>query len=154
MEIEVGKKTDCVKKVLIPYSKLRHWSSVKGSMYEIQVKFKNYINENQAKRIIREIPKMLSKYGAKVKYMKIGDNYVNMEVSGSPFEWETVLNELPSIFRTIGLIVSVIAVLLIIQKSAWDIIMLMFGLMLLFGIEDLSKKKESENVKRHKIEVE
>ena len=148
MEIEVGRKTDCVKKVLIPYSKLKHWSSVKGSMYEIQVKFKNYVNENQAKKIISEIPKYLSKYGAKVKYMKIGDNYVNMEVSGSPFEWNVILSELPGVFRTIGLIVSIISVLLIIQKSAWDIIMLMIGLMLLFGFEDISKKT------KHKIEVE
>ncbi|MCD6407335.1 hypothetical protein J7L81_05645 [Candidatus Aerophobetes bacterium] len=158
--LEVGREV-IGNKVLIPRSKLENWESIKGQIYEIQIKTENRISDDVASKIVGIVPKKLyEKFGAKVKYMRIMDNYIIMQIEGSPFSWSSLLPYLSSILTWLGLIVIAIAVLLIIQKAPWEVFLLLIGLILALGAPDIAEAikkhlgvKEEKKIVR-KIEVE
>jgi len=132
VRVGAGSRVIPIKTIPLPVDYLMSAESVPGRMYEIHVVLKNKANEESARKLISILPdEFIRRFNAKVNYVEVNDNYVRIQLTGSPFPWSAVLLFLPQIFMIVGLIVSLIAVFLLITKAPWEAAAAIVGIALM-----------------------
>jgi len=148
------------KRIPLPKDYLVSADSVKGHIYEIVIKTDKKVDDitatEIASRLAYELPK---RFNAELLYFENYDNYIIMDVKGSPFAWSALLTWLPEVLMLVGLAVLTISVFLIISSNPWLAFTTFLGLILIaVGYYLLEKKEEvTEEVKgavRKRIPIE
>ena len=145
------------KRIPLPKDYLISADSVKGHMYEIVVKTDKKVDDITAMEIANklayELPK---KFNAELLYFENYDNYIIMDVKGSPFAWSALLAWLPEILMLFGLTVLAISVFLIVSSNPWLAFATFLGLLsTALGYYLLKKREETvEKAVGRKIPVE
>ena len=134
------------KRIPLPKDYLVSADSVKGHIYEIVIKTDKKVDDitamEIANRLAYELPK---RFNAELLYFENYDNYIIMDVKGSPFAWSALLAWLPEILMLVGLTVLTISVFLVISSNPWLAFAMFFGLMsTAFGYYLLKKREEAE----------
>lgn len=138
MTVSMGRKING-KTVYMPRALLT--DSVPGQQYELQIKTQSIPTDKQ--RTVAELlaEKLSEKFMAKVNYIEVGDNWVVVQLEGSPFAWVLLLAFIPQILAAVGVIVTVIAVFLIFGAAPmWQILMLLLGVGLVITSSFIGKK--------------
>lgn len=98
-------------------------TSVPGKCYHIRIETVGIADEQQvADTLIQEF---LTKFKAEVKYIRIENGVVDIQLEGSPFVWSAVILWLPSIFTLLGITLIGIAVFTVfaaIPGWAWGVL--------------------------------
>jgi len=148
------------KRIPLPKDYLVSADSVKGHIYEIVIKTDKKVDDitatEIASRLAYELPK---RFNAELLYFENYDNYIIMDVKGSPFAWSALLAWLPEVLMLVGLAVLTISVFLIISSNPWLAFTTFLGLILIaVGYYLLEKREEvTEEVKgavRKRIPIE
>ena len=148
------------KRIPLPKDYLVSADSVKGHIYEIVIKTDKKVDDitatEIASRLAYELPK---RFNAELLYFENYDNYIIMDVKGSPFAWSALLAWLPEVLMLVGLAVLTISVFLIISSNPWLAFTTFLGLILIaVGYYLLEKREEAtEEVKgavRKRIPIE
>lgn len=98
--------------------------SVPGKVYDLQIQIQGKAT-NEVELAKTLMAGLYSKFKAKVVYMAISDNTVEIQFEGSPFAWSAVIAYLPSIFTIFGIIligISVYTVFASIPSWAWGLL--------------------------------
>jgi len=129
MVVEVGTRMVGITKY-IPKEMLT--DSVPGQIYELEISTKGIDNPEQVISVLQaELPRKFK--GLKVRWIRIDNSTIRMQIEGSPFAWSALLMFLPSILATIGVIVTLIAVYLVwTMIPGWLTAMLILGAVLMF----------------------
>jgi len=104
--------------------------SVPGKHYHLLIATKGITNPEEVARVLVE--GLYDKFHATVKYISIGDKFINIQLEGSPFAWALVLLWLPQILLGIGVILTLITVFAIISAiPSWAWATLAIGVFLI-----------------------
>lgn len=115
--------------VQIPIESLT--TSVEGKHYHIRIETEGVIDEQKVADVL--VNGLWSNFKAGVKYIRIDDRNIDIQLEGSPFEWAALLPWIPSILGAFGIVVTLIAVFGIISAiPRWAWATLTIGLVLLF----------------------
>jgi len=107
-------------------------TSIPGKHYHIRMTTSGVSNEQEVAKAL--INGLTTKFGAKVKYMRIVNGVVDVQLEGSPFAWAAVIIWLPSIFTLLGITLLGIAVYTVfasIPSWAWGVLAIGVVLILL-----------------------
>jgi len=106
--------------------------SVPGKHYHLHIETDGiYGNKEELAGML--VNGLWENFRAKVKYMRIGDYNIDIQLEGSPFAWSALIPWIPSIIGLIGVAVTLIAVYGIISAiPSWAWATLGIGLGLLF----------------------
>lgn len=128
--LEIGKLAG-VHLVEIPREVLTE--SVPGKAYHITIETKGVIDEQ---RVVDTLTtELYTRFKAKVIWMRIVDNVIDIQLIGSPFVWAALLAFLPTILGILGIVVvliSLYSVLAAIPGWTWGLLAVGIG-MILFG---------------------
>ena len=132
------------KRIPLPKDYLMSAGSVKGHVYEIVIKTDKRVDDITAVKVANKLAYELPKrFNAELLYFENFDNYIIIDVKGSPFAWSALLAWLPEILMLVGLTVLMISVFLIISSNPWLAFAMFFGLMsAMFGYYLLKKREE------------
>lgn len=128
--LEVGKLAG-TKLLYIPKEILT--DSVPGKVYHITIETKGVIDEQQVVNTLTT--ELYTRFKAKVIWMRIVDNVIDIQLIGSPFVWAALLAFLPTILGILGILVvliSLYSVLAAIPGWTWGLLAVGIG-MILFG---------------------
>lgn len=145
--MKVGRRVEG-KRIPMPVSYLVNAESVKGHVYEVLIKVNKKIDDKSASKIASTIAYELPRrFNAELLYFENKDNYIVMDISGSPFAWSAFLAWLPEILMLAGFIVLTISVFLIVSSNPWLAFATLMGMMMLyFGYYMLKKREEAVRV--------
>jgi len=127
------------KKVVMTKEYLDKAVSVKGSIYEIQMKTEPYDIGKGEEIVSLLTEKLYEEFNANVLYVELGGDYIILQIEGSPFSWAALLPFLPEILMAIGIIVTAISVLLVIQKAPWEVFGIIIGLVLALKSKEIAE---------------
>lgn len=141
------------RRIPMPYSYVGNNESVVGNKYEIVVKLKDKLDDRKARELAYKLADgLLKKFNAKLLYFSNNDDYVTMDIEGSPFVWSELIMWLPEIFMSVGAVILLVSVFLIVQSKPLLSLGVIAGVMLLaFGYNLYEKKKKIK--RRIKIPV-
>ncbi len=130
--------------VALPISYVETAESTVGAIYEVRGKCKVIDDSKVSKyNLIRVSEELYNRFGAKLRYIEVNDDFVRVQVEGSPFALGAFLLALPEILKIIGILLVAASVILIIPKAQWEVFLLIVGLFLALGgigkVLDLSK---------------
>ena len=86
--------------------------SIPGQVYELHIAVDRVTDPQLAAHLLStELPRRVE--GLKILWIEVGDEYIKMQVEGSPFPWALVIRSIPEILSLIGITVLGITVLLV-----------------------------------------
>jgi len=106
--------------------------SVPGKAYHITIETKGVIDEQQVVDTLTT--ELYTRFKAKVIWMRIADDIIDIQLIGSPFVWGALLAFLPTILAMLGIVVvliSLYSVLAAIPGWAWGLLVVGVGMILL-----------------------
>lgn len=107
-------------------------TSVPGKSYHIRMETSGISDERNVANAL--INGLLTEFNAKVKYIRIENGVIDVQLEGSPFVWTAVIIWLPSIFTLLGIVllgISVYTVFASIPSWAWGTLAIGVALILL-----------------------
>ena len=112
--------------------------SVPGQIYELVINTDGIGNPEQIITILQaELPRKFKRL--KVKWIRIDNSTIRMQIEGSPFSWALLLAFLPTILETAGVVVLMIAIYLVwVHVPGWVIGMLIIGAILTYFGEEIA----------------
>lgn len=108
-------------------------TSVPGKVYHLTIKTKGVSNEKEVAKTL--IAGLYEKFKAKVIWMRIKDDIIDIQLIGSPFAWLALLAWLPAILTALGIVmilISVYSVVSAIPGWAWALLAVGVGI-IFFG---------------------
>jgi len=122
-----------VGKYLIEMPKTSLTDSVPGKHYHIRIETEGITNAEEVAKLL--VNGLWNKFHADVKYIRIDNSCIDIQLEGSPFVWAVLLLWLPQILVGVGVILTAVVVFSIISAIpswAWatlglGIILIVFG---------------------------
>ena len=107
--------------------------SVPGKFYHLNIETTGISDEKAVASLL--INKLNEKFKAKVVWIKVEGNNIELQISGSPFVWAVLIPFIPTILAVIGISVVLVAVYSIISAiPTWAWALLIIGSVLaVFG---------------------
>ncbi len=125
--------------------------SVPGKVYHLTLETKGVANEEVvAETLVREL---YDRFGAKVVWIQVIDNTIEMQLVGSPFSWIGLIAAIPSILVIVGLALILWAVYVVMTEVpgwTWAILTIGIGLIILSPTIDESLKKSKREYERYR----
>lgn len=105
--------------------------SAPEKIYQLRIETEGVMNEEEVTRLLVE--KLYSKFRAKITWIRIDGNTIDLQLVGSPFAWGLLLLFIPSILAIAGIGVVLVAVFSVVSAVpgwAWAVLAVGVGLIL------------------------
>ena len=110
-------------------------TSVKGSIYEMDIKTTGIPLDKRKDVADLLVYEMWDKFHARTHWVEVTDKVIKIQITGSPFVWAALLLFIPEILTGLGITVTLIAVLLLIGHApVWVLVLGVIGVgLIIFG---------------------